>query len=205
QTASLTSPEAALDLVQIRLDETRRTLSDTGSDTRGARDDYQRIVRELEVNVDRDAKGKSKGAVDDKLGVTRSKIAMPLERPGGCKGPYPTCEESVQNLYEAVERDVAAKTPGNPNRDAHVKAARACQENLDWLIEDLSKVLDAMEEGLLWGEVLERAIQLERSQRQYAEQFRVLHNQAVLDLLRDSGVLDPNPPAKKDEKKDKNK
>ena len=62
--------------------------------------------------------------------------------------------------------------------------------------EDLSKVLDAMEEGLLWGDVLEKAIQLERSQRQYADQFRIWHSEEVQRILQ--GILGDQ---KKDEKK----
>lgn len=186
QVAQLTIKEPDLDLVRIRCDETRRMVSDTATVTREVKDDYARIVRELEVNIDRGAKKGRRGQVEEKLNVTTEKISRPLEFLFKTPGPYPASEESIQALYEALDRDAGAKG-ASINRDAHIKMARLCQENLDWLLEDIHRILNAMEEGIEWGKVLEFAINLERTQRQIGEQFQLWHSERVTEILQ--GIL----------------
>src|SRR5262249_52266705 len=91
-------------------------------------------------------------------------------------------EDELQSFFEAVEREANVKG-GSANRPALAKAARNCQDNIDWLIEDFDKILRSLEQQMDWAKLLAIAVEIERQQRILATELRRQYEELLEELF----------------------
>ena len=172
QLGKLSSPATDLALVNIRVEEVRKTVSDTGSTSREVHTDYSRILRELEVNRVGFTRGKQK------INDVRDKIVQPMEEIINANfGNFATTEESLSALAKGLDDHVAAlrqaetdktldvvKAKLDANLPGHVKNAQVARDRLDSLIERLNSVYLEMEGQVIFGELLRTIVRIEQEQ-----------------------------------------
>jgi hypothetical protein len=196
----------AMSVTSIRIDDVRKALSDAGSNTRSIFADYNRILRELEVN----RVGFGRG--ENKIKEVSNKIVKPLEEiidPNS--GNFDQTERALAKLSEPLDEDVTKLRNAtgedrsllaavDQKRPGHVKNAQELQEKVDRLLERLNTVLAAMEEGILESQVIEQLLRIEQDQRREAERLNRHHRELLERIL---GDLIETPGKKKDEKEKK--
>jgi hypothetical protein len=175
--ASADKPDVSL--VAIRMNDVRgKAVLDAASVTREVTADYNRILREMEVNrvtASRSAK-------------VRDKICLPLdELVSPNQGAFTRCEDVVQKACQALEDDVAANRLSD--KKAHLANLRESQRQLESLRDQLNSILIAMSEGIAESKLLEILITAERNQRRNTETLRAMYNDEAERLLRD--LLEP--------------
>lgn len=191
QLGRLSSPATDLALVNIRVEEVRKIVSDTGSTSREIHTDFSRILRELEVNRVGYTRGKQK------INDVREKIVLPLDEIINPNfGNFATTEESLSALGKGLEDDAAALRQAEADKaveatrlklqaniPTHVKNTQLTRDRLDSLIEKLNSVYLAMEEGVVFGQLLQTIVRIEQDQRKYLGDWRLLHEKKVKELF----------------------
>jgi len=143
-------------LVLIRIDEVRKAVLDGTSGTREVHSGCARILRELEINRAR----------SEKLSEMQTKIVNPLAqivnpREGGY---FFDLDASVQRLYEKLDDDINTKRI-DLNRDQNQQLARTAKKDMEETIQQLDRVLAAMEEGIVFSKLVEIAVEIEKGNR----------------------------------------
>jgi hypothetical protein len=191
QVTKLQSPnQQYLSLVGLRADEVRsKLLPDSYSATREVSADYNRILREMEVNR----------VQEQRVENVDQKICKPLEEvlaPGA--GHFAATEGSVQKLWEGVEADVQllkqAEDAGKKDaklledlearRPGHLKAAQDAQENMGKLIDRLDAVLQSIGGELVERELIAILLEIERTQRDQAKGLAELYRRLYEEELK---------------------
>jgi hypothetical protein len=164
-----------LSLVSIRVNDVRgKAVLDSASATREVTNDYNRILREMEVNR----------ITASKVTKVREKVCFPLEDiVSPTKGNFARAEDAVQKACQDLEDDVAANRPANPGR--HLPALRETQKQLESVRDELNSVLIAMSEGIAESKLLEILLTAERNQRRNTETLRLLFNKEAENILRE--------------------
>jgi hypothetical protein len=159
-------------LVVLRVDEVRKALLDTSSASREIFLDYSRILEELKVNR----------VKKDKILDVRTKIVEPLELiVDPQRGSFLFADEAVQRLGQALDEDINNKQVLK-NLPQHLESAVQADNQLLGLIRELEAIYAAIGSGLDYNNILERAIALERDQRNVVTPLRVYRDQ-VLDIV----------------------
>jgi hypothetical protein len=164
-------------LVLIRIDEIRKAVLDATSGTREVHQGSAKILRELEIN----------NARAEKRSEIRNKIVKPLEEiVNPTIGHFADVDGSVQKLYEKLDEDINAKRT-DANREQHLTMGRTTRKQMEELIQAIDRVLAAMEEGIVFGKLVEIAVQQEKDQRQASEllkeERRVQEEKLLNDLF----------------------
>jgi hypothetical protein len=167
------APDTDYSLVVLRTAEVRNALLDTSSSTREIFTDFSRILRELEVNNVR----------GDKISDLKKKIVGPLENiVHPTLGGFALTQDVAERLYSALDEDVTAGQIGK-NIAKHAQTAMQTSDQLGYLIRDLEAVLDAINQGIDFAQILERAIAMERDQTALVRPLQLYHDQEVERLL----------------------
>ncbi|MBM4069997.1 MAG: hypothetical protein FJ271_13750 [Planctomycetes bacterium] len=191
QLGKLSSPATDLALVNIRVEEVRKVVSDTGSTSREIHSDFSRILKELEVNRVGYTRGKQK------INDVRDKIVEPMEliiNPNF--GSFMQTEERLSALAKGLEDDTAALRQAEADKSVqatrlklqaniptHVKNTQLTRDRLDDLIEKLNSVYLAMEEGVVFGQLLQTIVRIEQDQRKIRDDWRIQHEKKVKELF----------------------
>lgn len=173
------NPEADYSLVSLRVDEVRKALLDTGSTTREVYADYSRILQELQVNR----------VKKDKISDVQVKIVQPLEVViNPTFGGFTLSDDVLQRLAAGLENDLTTKQMMK-NLPQHVETATQTNDQLLSLIDHLNAILLAIDRGLDFNDLLQRAQSLAQGQREVVEPLRVHHDQVLENIFRD--LTDP--------------
>ena len=171
QISKLSATDTELSLVAIRVEEIRKALSDTASVTREVYNDYNRILKELEVNR----------VNPTKLSLVENKILKPLsELVEANFGKFHTTEEAANKLFQGIDEDAKAE-----RRPLHTQNALQTRDQLDSLLLKMREVLDGMFEGVTFNQLLDLIVAVEREQREASQLLRLYHDQVMRDLLQD--------------------
>jgi hypothetical protein len=175
QLRKLGGSDVDLSLVAIRMNDVRgKAVLDAASTTREVTNDYNRILREMEVN--RVGTGR--------INKVRDKICFPLDDlVNPAQGSFARCEDTVQKACQALDDDVAANR--RAERKAHQQNLRESQKQLEKLRDELNAVLIAMSEGIAESKLLEILIAAERTQRRNTETLRAMYNDEAQRLIED--------------------
>jgi hypothetical protein len=204
QVAKLEDARTDLGLVGLRAEEVRKSVLDGASTAREVFADYSRILRELEVNR----------VSPEKIARVDTQICKPLQdlvHP--TRGEFALTDEMVLNLAQGLEQDAARQKAAEDekrldkklqdeltaNRAGHNKAAQQSRDSLATLIDRLEAVLQAMDQELVLGKVVEILVEIERAERQSAERIDRYHNELNQELIRglEGDLQTPNNPQKK--------
>jgi hypothetical protein len=172
----LTAPP--LDLIALRFEEVRdRFLPDAGNLVREVAGDYQRILREMEVNR----------IQEQRIDNVDKKICRPLEAILAPNlGPFARAEAAVRQCSDQLDADLgASKENALPpaRRDVHLNNALQAQEQLARLIEQLEEVLQAIGGELVERELIALLVEIEQRQRSQSEVLRRRWEQLQRELL----------------------
>jgi hypothetical protein len=162
-------------LIAIRMNEVRgKAVLDAASIAREVTADYNRILREMEVNR----------VAGSRIAKVREKICFPLDdivNPN--QGDFARAEDAVQKTCQALEDDLAANKP--LDKGTHLQNMRETQRRLETVREQLERVLNVMNEGIVESRALEMLITAERTQRRNTETLRLLYNNEAERILRE--------------------
>lgn len=172
QIKKLESPGVDLTLVSLRVDDVRKAVGDSASNSREIHGDYARILKELDVNQ-----------VRVKHSEVKIKIVEPLEEVVNSEwGAFATAEMALQHLYQGVDDDLNAKK-GDANRAVHLSNARTADDQVNRLMFQINKILIAMEEGMVYARALDMLLRMEQDQRSVAEFLTRWRLQVELEIL----------------------
>jgi hypothetical protein len=189
QAIKLQSAASQLSLVGLRADEVRKLLTDASSATREVSSDYNRILREMEVNR----------VAAQRVDNVREKICKPLEEaltPG--TGHFAAAENPVSKLWEGIEEDLArlkkAEDAGQgkdpqllqaleARRQDHLKATNDARESMGRLIAHLDAILQSIGGELVEREIIALLLQIERDQRDQARYWADRYTQVRDDEI----------------------
>ena len=179
----LSEPEPKFAEIALRIDQTTRGISEGFGKTREVLTDFTRIRDELYVNR---VLGEKYVTVDFQIVKPLEKIVDQSADPA-FRGEFPTVEDMVQALLEEVNGDAQELARGGKNWTQTVQARRdslvASQKKLEGLMTSLNFIMTALQSEINEQLVLNRAIAMERGQRQLAQRWQALHDQKLRELL----------------------
>ncbi len=160
-----------LSLVVLRVDEIRKAILDSATTTRSVHTDYNRILREMEVN-----------RVNSKtLTTVRDKICIPLGNLVQAEqGSFARCEEAVQLAHGGIDEDASKNLPGRG--DLHARNLRELRGQLETLKNDINSILITMGLGIEIGKLREILVESEREQRRQSEVLRIIFDDRMREL-----------------------
>ncbi|MBI2804841.1 MAG: hypothetical protein HYX68_07665 [Planctomycetes bacterium] len=194
QQSKVRDPKTDMETVLHRMNEIRTALSLAGNNLRDTNNAYQNILREMQVNRIR----------ADRMETIEKRVIQPLtdivmqnsfdDPKNPVTGTHPRAEELFDLARQQVERDASAQQP--PDADAHQKAMSAAQRQMSVLSNDIKRLLDALEEGVVESKLIALLASIEQRQRERTrfldeERLRIIREEIEKLLGKD----------KKDEKK----
>lgn len=163
-----------ISLIALRLDEVRKAIIDSGSDTRIVATAYANILREMRANR----------VQKDRLERMEDKIVWPLEQLVKTDGGnFAVTDDLFQTAYQKVDEDAQANR-GAQNKSLHQENVQKAVKELDQLMERMNSVLIALNLGMSEAKAREMVIVMERSQRRIRDDLRLIETQIVGDLLK---------------------
>ncbi len=181
QIRKLSSGEATdLSLVSIRMNDVRgKAVLDAATITREVTADYNRILKEMEVNR----------VTASRVAKVRDNICAPLDEiVSPTDGSFAKAEDAVQKACQALEDAVAANNPGD--KSLHLQHLRDTKRQLEVVRDQMERVLRDMNEGIAESKLLEILIATERTQRVNTNTLREIWNRRSAELI-DSILQDP--------------
>ncbi|HZZ81522.1 MAG TPA: hypothetical protein VFE62_23675, partial [Gemmataceae bacterium] len=201
QMGKVADPKADMENVLIRMNEIRTAIGAAGTIVRDAEKAYDNILKEMRVNRVR----------NDRMSKIEKNIHLPLrdilfqdrlDDPNNPQtGSYPFAEEAFLKAHGLVEEDVNAKRA--PNFGMHQAAMKEADRKLQKLSNDIRRVLDAMNEGIVEAKLIAILATIERDQinlkRDLDRKYLELVEKELYELIngeKDKKKDDKKPPQK---------
>jgi hypothetical protein len=192
--------------IALRMNEVRTAVASAGNTIREAKVAYENILKEMEVNR---VKAERKSDIANKV-INRLDMIVDGNPGVPNSSSLQMAEENVGAAHQLLEDDA------NGNRQLDRDAYNFRRQQLDSaynqlhrLSIDLKGLLDAMSEGVLYSKTIAMLVTIEQVQRRNSEIFRLMHAQALEELLNsvrpEKKEDKKEPDKKKDEKKDEKK
>ncbi len=157
----------------LRADEVRGTIVRGGDVSREVYADYRKILKELQVN-------RVRAKIIDKV---QRNICDPLDQ--AINQEFVHSEESITAFQKSLDKD----------KKANPEAGTLARQQLDQLIERLTRVLDAMGDITTINKLIEQLTMIEKAERNAYERFKQINDRLQDELLRQA--LPSEPEAKK--------
>lgn len=159
----------------LRADEVRETIIRGSDVSREVYTDYRKILKELQVN-------RVRPKIIDKV---ERNICEPLDQ--AVNQEFVRSEESITAFHKTLDKE----------RKANLEAAALARQQLDQLIERLTRVLDAMGDITTINKLIEQLVQIEKAERSAYARFKELNDQLQDELLNSALPSEGKPEEKK--------
>jgi TolA-binding protein len=180
--ARLTASQPELEVVAIRLDETRKAVQEGSTGTRDLYTAFRRILREMKVNR---IQGKEVKRIDEE-------VCRPLEEATSTNdGLFMKTEELLQKAALGVEEDLSAQQKGalkelaGDRKEAHLQGANQARAQLDELMKTLNRVLGSLQDIENDAKTVEKLVQIEREHRRQTQRLQTHLEELRAALLND--------------------
>jgi hypothetical protein len=153
----------------LRADEVRSTIVRGGDVSREVYADYRKILKELQVN-------RVRAKIIDKV---QRNICDPLDQ--AINQEFVHSEESITAFQKALDKD----------KKANPEAGTLARQQLEQVIERLTRVLDAMGDITTINKLIEQLTMIEKAERNAYERFKQINDRLQDELLKQALPSEP--------------